>query len=123
MIWRYSSSAGVACSSDTRPSVLRTGRHPGRPPGGMYSGPVQLGRDTRVIVTGSSRGIGRCLAEELASRACTVGLVARSADELEKLATELRARGGEAESLPADVSKRDQIDAAVAQFPERHKSL
>ena len=89
----------------------------------MYSGPVQLGRDTRVIVTGSSRGIGRCLAEELASRGCTIGLVARGADELEKLATELLARGGEAEPLPADVSKRDQIDAAVAQFAERHKGL
>jgi short-subunit dehydrogenase len=93
--------------------------------------PVELGRDTRVLVTGASRGIGRCLARELAARGCTVGLVARNADELETLAEELRsvapggpARGGaRAVPLPADVAERKQVEAAVARFVEQEGGL
>jgi hypothetical protein len=84
---------------------------------------VQLGKDTRVIVTGASRGIGRSLAEELASRGCRIGLLARSAGELETLAAELRARGAEAFALPADVSERAQADEAIGRFTEQQGGL
>jgi short-subunit dehydrogenase len=84
---------------------------------------VQLGRDTRVLVTGTSRGIGRCVATELAARGCVVGLVARSADELDAVAGELRTRGGRGLPLPADVGERSQIEGAVARFAEEAGGL
>ena len=40
-------------------------------------------RDQRIILTGSSGGIGRCLAEALADRGARLILAARSADRLQ----------------------------------------
>jgi short-subunit dehydrogenase len=79
---------------------------------------VQVGPETRVLVTGASRGIGRATAEAFAARGATVGLVARSAEQLEALASELRARGGTAHVHPADVGERADIERAVSGFVE-----
>ena len=58
--------------------------------------------DRRVaFVTGASRGIGRAIAEKLASDGCHVVLVARSADRLEALAKEITDQGGSAKRAPA----------------------
>jgi short-subunit dehydrogenase len=62
----------------------------------------------RIVVTGSSRGIGAALATELAARGARVVLVARSAEPLEKLAAEL---GGE--SFPADLADAAAIEPLV----------
>src|ERR687887_329762 len=66
---------------------------------------------TRAFVTGASRGIGRALAQALAARGATVGLAARSADDIEALAAEL---GGRA--LPCDVGDAAAVRAAVDTF-------
>jgi NAD(P)-dependent dehydrogenase (short-subunit alcohol dehydrogenase family) len=61
-----------------------------------------------ALVTGASRGLGRALAEALAEAGARVVLVARDAPELARVAEGIRAAGGEAHALPADVaSKRD----------------
>src|SRR3954464_9213669 len=75
---------------------------------------MQVGAGTRVLVTGASRGLGRSLAEAFSWRGCTLGLVARSEDELRALADELP--GDEHKILIADVADRRQIGAAIDAF-------
>jgi len=74
---------------------------------------VRIDGSTRALVTGASRGIGRALAEALAGRGATVGLLARSAGEVRALAAELP---GEHVALPADVSDRADVERAVERF-------
>lgn len=59
-----------------------------------------------ALVTGASRGLGRCFARALAARKQDVVLVARSAEKLEAVAQELRtAHGIRAESIPFDLAQ------------------
>jgi short-subunit dehydrogenase len=62
----------------------------------------------RVVITGASRGIGEALARACAARGARVVLVARSHEQLAKLAADL---GGEA--LPADLSVATSIEPLV----------
>jgi uncharacterized protein len=58
-----------------------------------------------ALITGGSRGIGKAIAEELASRQCDLLLVARSAEDLKAVAADLRLRFAvEVECLPLDLS-------------------
>jgi short-subunit dehydrogenase len=63
----------------------------------------------RALVTGASSGIGRAFALRIAREGARVALVARRAEELEELAGEIRAAGGEAIVLPCDVADADQV--------------
>lgn len=65
---------------------------------------LELNRRVAVIV-GASSGIGRATAKVLAARGATVVLLARRADRLEALATEIAASGGRATSHAVDVTK------------------
>lgn len=60
-----------------------------------------------AIVTGASSGIGEEIARELVRRGHGVTLVARRADKLAELATELRGQGVRAEVLAADLADRE----------------
>jgi NADP-dependent 3-hydroxy acid dehydrogenase YdfG len=66
-----------------------------------------------VIVTGASSGIGEATARTLAARGARVALVARRADRLEKLASEIAGRGHTALAIEADVTDQEQAIAAV----------
>lgn len=66
-----------------------------------------------ALVTGASSGIGRAVARELVSRGVTVGLVARTARNLEALVGELGAAN--AQAFAVDVSDR----SAVLGLPQR----
>jgi short-subunit dehydrogenase len=74
---------------------------------------MQVTAGTRALVTGASRGIGRALAQELAARGATLGLAARSADELEALASELP---GDHHALACDVADASSTQQAIDRF-------
>ena len=77
-------------------------------PRGYWSGKVAL-------ITGSSRGLGRSLAEAFAKAGAKVVISARSASDLNTVADEMRQAGGEVLAIPADVTQQDQVDALVNQ--------
>lgn len=72
-----------------------------------------------ALVTGAGTGIGRAVAVRLAQRGHAVALVGRTAATLEAVAGDIRAAGGVAEVLPADVSDSRAVGAAVAAARER----
>ena len=59
-----------------------------------------------ALVTGAGRGIGRAIAVGLAAEGARVAITARSLDELENLAREVKAGGGAALVVPGDLSDR-----------------
>ena len=56
------------------------------------------------IVTGSSRGIGRAIAEALAAAGAKVVVSSRSAEACEATADSIRDAGGEALIVPCNIS-------------------
>jgi short-subunit dehydrogenase len=58
----------------------------------------------RILITGASSGIGRCLAEQLAKAGARLAVAARSADKLEELMHLPATRDGEVLPIPADVT-------------------
>jgi NAD(P)-dependent dehydrogenase (short-subunit alcohol dehydrogenase family) len=66
-----------------------------------------------ILVTGSSRGIGRGVAEHLASGGAQVAVHARSSEALEEVTAALAAAGTPAFGVTADVRDGDQIAAAI----------
>lgn len=67
-----------------------------------------------AIVTGANRGIGRELALGLARSGVAVGLLGRSADDLEEVAGRIRAGGGTAGVATAEVRDHARVVEAVA---------
>jgi short-subunit dehydrogenase len=84
---------------------------------------VRLGPDTRALVTGGSKGIGRATVEALAARGCTVGVVARNAEQVDAMVSELAGRGGKLVPLPADIGVRAQAESAVKRFVDEAGGL
>ena len=71
-----------------------------------------------VLVTGASRGIGRAISLVFGQAGARVALVARTAEKLEEVADEVRAAGGEALALPADVAVEAEVNGAVERVVE-----
>lgn len=63
-----------------------------------------------AVVTGAGKGIGRAIAIGLAEAGADVAVAARSADDLEKVAEEIRALGRRAIAVPTDVTSKDALE-------------
>ncbi|MBK8583952.1 MAG: SDR family oxidoreductase [Bacteroidetes bacterium] len=73
-----------------------------------------------ALITGASKGIGKEMALELASRKCNLVLVARSEDALDKLSTEIKTlHGVECSYVLADLTDQQGIDKVVQLIEEK----
>lgn len=66
-----------------------------------------------ALVTGAGSGIGRATAILLSRQGAVIGALGRSADELEATRRQIEASGGRCHVLKADVSRQDEMVAAV----------
>jgi NAD(P)-dependent dehydrogenase (short-subunit alcohol dehydrogenase family) len=70
-----------------------------------------------AFITGAGRGIGRACAIALAQAGAEVWLAARTRDELEAAAAEIRKAGGKAHAAVCDVTNSAQLRQAIAALP------
>ncbi|MCA9659406.1 MAG: SDR family oxidoreductase [Myxococcales bacterium] len=68
-----------------------------------------------AVITGSSRGIGRAIAEQMARAGARVVITSRKAAACEEVAAAIRDAGGEAIAAPASISKREDLEAMIAE--------
>lgn len=73
-----------------------------------------------ALITGAGRGIGRAIALAYAQAGAAIGCAARTQSEIDEVAAEIRARGGQAVAIPVDVTDRATVlrmtEAVVAEW-------
>jgi NAD(P)-dependent dehydrogenase (short-subunit alcohol dehydrogenase family) len=67
-----------------------------------------------ALITGSSKGIGRAIAEAMAAQGAQVVISSRKAEACEEVAEAIEAEGGRAVAIPCNISHKDQLQALVA---------
>ncbi|MFF3331465.1 SDR family oxidoreductase [Streptomyces sp. NPDC002888] len=76
-----------------------------------------------AVVTGAASGIGEAVAVLLAAQGARVALLARRGERLEAVAGKIRADGGEALAVVADVTDDASVEAAVAAVHEAYGAV
>ncbi|WP_417520481.1 SDR family NAD(P)-dependent oxidoreductase [Marinobacter sp.] len=66
-----------------------------------------------ALITGSTKGIGRSIAEEMARLGAKVVISSRKAEACEQVANELKSQGFEAMAIPCHVGKKDDLQNLV----------
>lgn len=69
--------------------------------------------DKVAIITGSTRGIGRSIAEQMALAGAKVVISSRTPEACEEVAAAIRKQGGQAMAIPASISKQAELQALV----------
>jgi 3-oxoacyl-[acyl-carrier protein] reductase len=87
---------------------------------------MELGLEEKVaVVTGSSKGIGKAIAVELAREGCRVALAARGDKDLEEAAEDIRRSGssGDVLAVAADVTKADEVERLIEETVARFATV
>ncbi|PIE78790.1 MAG: beta-ketoacyl-ACP reductase [Candidatus Delongbacteria bacterium] len=77
-------------------------------------------KDKVAIVTGSARGIGKAIAEELAKNGAKVVVSDLLEDQMKSTVSEFNKLGYEATGIPCDVSKTDSAENLVKETLEKY---
>jgi NAD(P)-dependent dehydrogenase (short-subunit alcohol dehydrogenase family) len=80
-------------------------------------------QDRVAIVSGSTRGIGRTIAEMFAAEGAKVAVTGRTVDRGEKVVAGIRERGGEAEFFPLDITDEGSVQSVMNGVAERFGKL
>lgn len=72
-----------------------------------------------AVITGSSRGIGRAIAEEMARAGAKVVISSRKAEACEEIAASIVKEGHEAIAIPCHIGHRAECEALIAKTQER----
>lgn len=68
-----------------------------------------------ALITGSSRGIGRAIAEQMAACGARVVISSRKQEACDVVAAKIRENGGEAIAVACNVSHKEQLERLVAE--------
>lgn len=79
---------------------------------GSSSGPFSLA-GTAALITGGGRGIGEGIARAFGHAGAAVALVARTKDEIERVAADIEAAGGRALAVPSDITDVSGLPGVV----------
>src|SRR5690349_24643210 len=66
-----------------------------------------------AVITGSSRGIGRAIAERMAEHGAKVVVTSRKLDACEEVVKSIQAKGGEAIALACNISRKEELQKLV----------
>jgi len=80
---------------------------------GLFDGQVAL-------ITGGGSGIGRGIADVLASLGAHVVLASRKPERVEQAATEIRTAGGKASGVAVDVREPERVQSMIADVQREH---
>jgi dehydrogenase/reductase SDR family member 4 len=64
-----------------------------------------------ALITGSSRGIGKSIAEEMSAAGAKVVISSRKLEACDRVRDAIRARGGEAISLACNIGRKEEVEA------------
>jgi NAD(P)-dependent dehydrogenase (short-subunit alcohol dehydrogenase family) len=67
-----------------------------------------------ALVTGSSRGIGRAIAERMAQHGAKVVVSSRKLDACEAVVTKIKELGGEATAIACNIASKEELEELVA---------
>ena len=76
-----------------------------------------------ALVAGASRGIGEAIAHGLAEHGATVICTSRKLEACEKVADDIRAKGGKADAMMLHLGEVDTHDAVLAEIKKKHGGL
>jgi NAD(P)-dependent dehydrogenase (short-subunit alcohol dehydrogenase family) len=68
-----------------------------------------------AVVTGSSKGIGRAIAEAMAALGAKVVISSRNLDPCKGVADGIRRHGGEAHAIACNIGRKNEVEALIAE--------